>query len=34
LGQRYRAGARDWLKFPLPLHTVDVIIGAVTGSLT
>ena len=33
LGQRYRGGARDWLKYRYR-DTVDVIIGAVTGSLT
>jgi ATP-dependent DNA ligase len=32
LGQRYRGGARDWLKYRYR-DTVDVIIGAVTGSL-
>ena len=31
--QRYRGGARDWLKYRYR-DTVDVIIGAVTGSLT
>lgn len=33
LAQRYRGGARDWLKFRYR-DTVDVIIGAVTGTLT
>ena len=33
LGQRYRGGARDWLKYRYR-DTVDVIVGAVTGSLT
>ena len=33
LAQRYRGGARDWLKYRYR-DTVDVIIGAVTGSLT
>src|SRR3954452_652328 len=32
LTQRYRGGARDWLKYRYR-DTVDVIIGAVTGSL-
>ena len=33
LAQRYRGGARDWLKYRYR-DTVDVIVGAVTGSLT
>ena len=33
LAQRYRGGSRDWLKYRYR-DTVDVIIGAVTGSLT
>src|SRR4029077_6478178 len=33
LGQRYRGGARDWLKYR-SRDTVDVIVGAVTGSLS
>src|SRR3954447_23515632 len=33
LAQRYRGGGRDWLKYRYR-DTVDVIIGAVTGSLT
>jgi ATP-dependent DNA ligase len=33
LAQRYRGGARDWLKYRYR-DSVDVIIGAVTGSLT
>jgi ATP-dependent DNA ligase len=33
LGQRYRGGARDWLKYRYR-DTVDVIVGAVTGSLS
>jgi ATP-dependent DNA ligase len=32
LGQRYRGGARDWLKYRYR-DTVDVIVGAVTGTL-
>ena len=32
LGQPYRGGARDWLKYRYR-DTVDVIVGAVTGSL-
>src|SRR6478735_6685100 len=33
LAQRYRGGVRDWLKYRYR-DTVDVIVGAVTGSLT
>jgi ATP-dependent DNA ligase len=33
LGQPYRGGARDWLKYRYR-DSVDVIVGAVTGSLT
>jgi ATP-dependent DNA ligase len=32
LGQRYRGGAREWLKYRYR-DSVDVIVGAVTGSL-